>query len=215
MAVDWFSGRGYRPRSRPRRARWVLRAAGYALAFLRHRAEEAASHAGPPAFTRRDLLRRAPRGHVARTAACVLDTMIPGPAGDPEQSPGALESGAFDFLTNAALLPRTPAGGVPQRVVNLSVTALALAVDAASYLMHGRRFRSLPRRWRERVLGRLYDLVPEFLEGAAAAAHVCFCLGFLSRAGLSYLGVPGPNEGLPRAPERPTPRGLTADGNPP
>jgi hypothetical protein len=119
---------------------------------------------------------------VTSVLAAYVSTLVPGPADDPEGSPGAVEAGAVDELF--AHVPYI----VPLVVADVQAVALAA---------HGQPFDALAYPEREALL------VAAFADPTRAAHHLvalaigagAFYADFRSRVGGTHIGFPGPSDG--------------------
>jgi hypothetical protein len=138
--------------------------------------------AGPPPVVRWVLA--APRQAVAVDAvlAAYVATLVPGPAEDPDGTPGAVEAEAVEQLHVQA-----------PYVIPLVVTD----VSAAAAATHGRRFEDLTYPEREELLVAAFadpTRSPYHLIALAVGAGT-FYGDFRNRVGGTHLGFPGPSDG--------------------
>ncbi|MBP7126895.1 hypothetical protein KBD49_11085 [Myxococcota bacterium] len=125
---------------------------------------------------------------VERTLEAALDAVVPGPSGDPEGAPGAIEAcgmnilldRSFPFLQYADLF--------------------ALVLEGVAGEMFGRPFPDLTHGERVQVLVRAEETLP-LLRLAWRAIRSAFFGGAYNGAGFDYVGYPGPNLGYRHVPE--------------
>lgn len=174
---------------------FLLTAGGGALAMILGAVGESIARAGEAAWAgtqfARDPLPGAclqPLGDVERTLGAMLDTVVPGPATDPEGMAGALEACSMNILLD---------GSFPFRKY---ADLFALALDGIATDAYGSAFADLPYLQRLQVLVTAQDQLP-MLRLAFRAIRSAFFGGAYNGIGLRYVGYPGPNLGFRHLPE--------------
>lgn len=166
--------------------------------------------AAEPAFARAS----APADAVRATMAAFADTIVPGPAGGGDESPGAVEAGVVDELYD-------PFYGVADALPGLH---LDLQAQTPRILGRPERFDlALPYPDRERVVA---ERMTEAPRGGTNPYHVGYqAIGVLvyltyygtarSQVGPEVIGLPTYSDGYwPRHSNRVRFRGMTRNGNP-
>ena len=123
-----------------------------------------------------------PLGEVEATLAALLDAVVPGPEGDPEGAPGALEACAMNILLD---------GSFPFRQY---ADLFALLLDGLAGDTFGKTFVELDHGQRLQVLLKAQEQLP-LLRLAFRAIRSAFYGGAYNGVGLRYVGFPGPNLG--------------------
>ncbi len=129
-----------------------------------------------------------PLGDVQATLAAMLDTVVPGPATDPEGTAGALEACSMNILLD---------GSFPFRQY---ADLFAMALDGIAAEAHGGTFVELAYPQRLDVLMTAQEQLP-MLRLAFKAVRSAFFGGAYNGVGLRYVGYPGPNLGWRHVPE--------------
>ncbi|MGB9735797.1 MAG: gluconate 2-dehydrogenase subunit 3 family protein [bacterium] len=138
-----------------------------------------------------------------KTVYALCDTIIPGSSSDPTGAPGAVDVGTMDFVYDKFY-------GVVQ---NLPV--ILPLINAEANKQYGKPLYELNLEQRTNVLKNvesmldIIDQIYMFIKGP-------FYIGIMSRAGLDYMGDPGPNLGYRNDDfsfNQPMSREMTVDGN--
>lgn len=120
-----------------------------------------------------------PLGQTEATLAAMLDTVVPGPATDPEGQPGALEACGMNILLD---------GSFPFRQY---ADLFAMLLDGMAEDARGRPFAELEYPDRLSVLLRAQEEMP-LLRLAFRAVRSAFFGGAYNGVGLRYVRYPGP-----------------------
>jgi hypothetical protein len=143
-----------------------------------------------PGFPRRPLpgacLRAA--GDVEKTLEAALDAVVPGPLGDPEGAPGAIEACGMNILLDASFPFKQYA------------SLFAMVLDGLADTAYGKPFATLAHAERVEVLVQAEHQMP-LLRLAWRAIRSAFFGGAYNGHGFDYVGYPGPNVGYRHLPE--------------
>ena len=140
--------------------------------------------------------------HEEDTISAICDAAVPGPSwwgqtSDPEGTPGALQSGALDVMTDPYYGIAPHLEYITADIDNWCYWNWAWKNWNTPYL-----YKELPQPDREYILQQCtihggYDYLAYAYRGIVALTKFCFMGGLINTVGTDYIGFPGPNNGYP------------------
>jgi hypothetical protein len=143
-----------------------------------------------PAFARKPLSGACLKAvdNVQKTLEAALDAVVPGPLGDPEGAPGAIEACGMNILMDASFPFKQYAD------------MFAMILEGLADQAYGKSFVDLDHDERVEVLVQAEHQLP-LLRLAWRAIRSAFFGGAYNGHGFAYVGYPGPNLGYRHIPE--------------